>query len=179
MSSTNELISLPFEILVELLSHLDLKSLSQICQTSSVINNVCNSTTLWRIKYLDEFKQTLHFNQENTFKSSYAQKKKLVLYQELVSTINDQLKLVSHHELDNYYAENIVRTSLKHGIDTSTYNMAIHNAIYNIISQNSSLHHSILDLHNILLSNYEKIKPNIDNLLKNYVSQILYLDKIN
>lgn len=66
-----DLISLPNDVLFDILAKLDYSTLARLCSTSSNFNTVCISSAFWTHKYTQDFKQPFPLNPSEPGKTVY------------------------------------------------------------------------------------------------------------
>lgn len=116
------LVELPRDVLVQMLSTLDLESLGKICQSSSQLNQLCDDDILWVVKYQNEFNETFPPNYERFAKNLYLVKIRAQNY--------DQLNQIVANILLNSVTENS-RKKLMNNI-TEIVNEIINRTIENL-----------------------------------------------
>lgn len=89
--TTPNIVSLPLNVLSELLLGLDFPDLISLCKTSSTLNSICSSTQFWQLKYFRDFHQPFPPTSESPI-LVYLQKKIPLKISELHSQFKDQIR---------------------------------------------------------------------------------------
>ena len=139
------LINIPRDMIINLLSILDLESLANICQTSSQLYKYCDDDDLWIRKYQNEFNERYTLDPryyQGYAKNFYLNKVKTYNYEKLKQVITDILlknvtdnnrKILLYDNKYNDIVEEIINDALN---SPKVLKWLIHSKIYELHNNN-------------------------------------------